>query len=74
MCAVHDAKPALVNKPAGTVRFVTPDGNIDAVEGNLMCVPPRAVHTFENPSDTEEAECFMTATPGMSSLRAYRVQ
>lgn len=29
-----------------------------------MVVPPRAVHTFMNPSAEEEAEFFMTATPG----------
>ncbi|RKU48620.1 hypothetical protein DL546_008861 [Coniochaeta pulveracea] len=48
----------------GTVRFVTPDGNLDAAQGELMVVPPRAIHTFENASATEEAEFFMTATPG----------
>ncbi|KAB5566461.1 RmlC-like cupin domain-containing protein [Coniochaeta sp. 2T2.1] len=48
----------------GTVRFVTPDGDLDAAEGELMVVPPRAIHTFKNASDTEEAEFFMTATPG----------
>lgn len=29
-----------------------------------MVVPPRAIHTFENASKTEEAELYMTATPG----------
>lgn len=29
-----------------------------------MVVPPRAVHTFANASDDEDAEFFMTATPG----------
>lgn len=29
-----------------------------------MTVPPRAIHTFKNASDTEPAEFFMTATPG----------
>ena len=29
-----------------------------------MVVPPRAIHTFENASATEEAELYMTATPG----------
>lgn len=29
-----------------------------------MVVPPRAIHTFMNPSDEEDAEFFMTATPG----------
>jgi mannose-6-phosphate isomerase-like protein (cupin superfamily) len=48
----------------GTVRFETPDGNLDAAEGELMVVPPRAIHTFKNASDTEDAEFFMTATPG----------
>ncbi|KAK3381392.1 RmlC-like cupin domain-containing protein [Podospora didyma] len=48
----------------GTMRFVTPDGDIDAAAGDLMTVPPRAVHTFKNPSETETCECYMTATPG----------
>lgn len=30
-----------------------------------MTVPPRAIHTFKNASETEPAEFFMTATPGM---------
>lgn len=29
-----------------------------------MVVPPRAIHTFENASKTEDAELYMTATPG----------
>lgn len=49
---------------AGTVRFTTPDGDIDATEGNVMIVPPKAIHTFSNPSDTEDAEIYMTSTPG----------
>ncbi|KAF9876208.1 hypothetical protein CkaCkLH20_06151 [Colletotrichum karsti] len=48
----------------GTVRFTTPDGDLDAKEGELMVVPPRAIHTFVNPSETEPAEFFMTSTPG----------
>lgn len=32
-------------------------------------MPPRAIHTFRNPSDTEDAEFFMTATPGRFSPR-----
>ena len=32
-----------------------------------MVVPPRAIHTFKNASDTEEAEFFMTATPSRLS-------
>jgi mannose-6-phosphate isomerase-like protein (cupin superfamily) len=48
----------------GTVRFITPEGPLDAHEGDLMVVPPRAIHTFENPSDTVDAEFFMTSTPG----------
>lgn len=31
-----------------------------------MVAPPRATHSFENPSETEEAEIYMTATPGES--------
>ncbi|KAK2771619.1 cupin 2 conserved barrel domain protein [Colletotrichum kahawae] len=48
----------------GTVRFKTPEGDLDAKEGDLMVVPPRAIHTFANPSETEPAEFFMTSTPG----------
>ncbi|KAJ9151359.1 Cupin [Pleurostoma richardsiae] len=48
----------------GTVTFVTPDGDVDASKDDLMVVPPRAIHTFKNASSTEEAELFMTATPG----------
>jgi hypothetical protein len=33
-----------------------------------MTVPPRAIHTFKNASDTEPAEFFMTATPGKRYL------
>lgn len=29
-----------------------------------MVAPPRASHSFENASATEEAEVYMTATPG----------
>ncbi len=57
----------------GTVRFETPEGNIDAAEGELMVVPPRAIHTFKNPSDTEDAEFFMTATPGRFSRHKSRL-
>ncbi|OHE94262.1 hypothetical protein CORC01_10422 [Colletotrichum orchidophilum] len=49
----------------GTIRFSTPEGDVDAEEGQLMVVPPRAIHTFSNPSDTVPAEFFMTSTPGM---------
>lgn len=52
------------NMGAGKVRFTTPEGHIDAGEGDLMVVPPRAIHTFSNPSDSEDAEFFMTSTPG----------
>lgn len=48
----------------GTIRFKTPEGDLDAKEGELMVVPPRAIHTFANPSETEPAEFFMTSTPG----------
>nr|XP_036587103.1 cupin [Colletotrichum truncatum]KAF6797834.1 cupin [Colletotrichum truncatum] len=48
----------------GTVRFTTPEGHVDAEEGQLMVVPPRAIHTFSNPSDSVPAEFFMTSTPG----------
>lgn len=53
----------------GTIRFSTPEGNVDAEEGQLMVVPPRAIHTFSNPSETDPAEFFMTSTPGMSFFR-----
>ena len=46
------------------MRFVTPDGDVDAKAGDLMTVPPGAVHTFKNASETEDCECYMTATPG----------
>ncbi|KAK2049771.1 hypothetical protein LZ31DRAFT_548948 [Colletotrichum somersetense] len=29
-----------------------------------MVVPPRAIHSFVNTSETEPAELFMTCTPG----------
>ncbi|EGY14405.1 uncharacterized protein VDAG_05569 [Verticillium dahliae VdLs.17] len=48
----------------GTVRFSTPEGDTALQAGELMVVPPRAVHTFSNPSATEGAEFYMTATPG----------
>ncbi|KAL1841655.1 hypothetical protein VTJ49DRAFT_6761 [Mycothermus thermophilus] len=48
----------------GTVAFVTPDGEVTASVGDMMTVPPGAVHTFKNASATEPAECYMTATPG----------
>ncbi|KAI0175088.1 RmlC-like cupin domain-containing protein [Pestalotiopsis sp. NC0098] len=48
----------------GKVTFVTPDANVVVGVGELMTVPPRAIHTFKNASDTEPAEFFMTATPG----------
>lgn len=44
--------------------FVTPDGEVTASAGDLMTVPPGAVHTFKNASETEDCECYMTATPG----------
>lgn len=49
----------------GTVRFTVSEGQIDAPQGSMMVVPPRAAHSFSNPSKTEEAEVYMTATPGM---------
>lgn len=50
--------------PTGSLRFTTADGAIDAPQGSLMVAPPRASHSFENVSETEEAEIYMTATPG----------
>jgi mannose-6-phosphate isomerase-like protein (cupin superfamily) len=44
--------------------FVTPEGEVEAAAGDLMTVPPGAVHTFKNASETEDCECYMTATPG----------
>jgi len=44
--------------------FVTPEGEIQAKEGDLMTVPPGAIHTFKNASETEDCACYMTATPG----------
>ncbi|KAM0508704.1 hypothetical protein ACHAP9_005750 [Verticillium nonalfalfae] len=52
----------------GTVRFSTPEGDTDLQAGELMVVPPRAVHTFSNPSVTEGAEFYMTATPDFRML------
>ncbi|KAK4201096.1 RmlC-like cupin domain-containing protein [Triangularia verruculosa] len=48
----------------GTIVFSTPEGEQEARVGDLMTVPPGAVHTFRNGSGEEEAECYMTATPG----------
>ncbi|KAH6640504.1 RmlC-like cupin domain-containing protein [Chaetomium tenue] len=48
----------------GAMTFVTPDGEVTASAGDLMTVPPGAVHTFKNASETEDCECYMTATPG----------
>ncbi|KAK7935630.1 cupin domain-containing protein [Apiospora marii] len=48
----------------GSVVFVTPDGDVVCGTGEMVTVPPRAVHTFKNASETEDAEFFMTATPG----------
>lgn len=48
----------------GTVRFTVADGTLDAPQGSMMVVPPRAAHMFSNPSETEEAELYMTANPG----------
>jgi mannose-6-phosphate isomerase-like protein (cupin superfamily) len=47
--------------------FVTPEGETLAKEGDLMTVPPGAVHTFKNASETEDCACYMTATPGENS-------
>lgn len=49
----------------GTVRFTVLEGQIDAPQGSMMVAPPRAAQSFENASQTEEAEIYMTATPGM---------
>lgn len=54
--------------PPGTMTFVTPDGEVTASEGDLMTVPPGAIHTFKNASQTEDCECYMTATPGKHCL------
>lgn len=48
----------------GSLTFVTPDGEVTASAGDLMSVPPGAIHTFKNTSETEDCECYMTATPG----------
>ncbi len=47
----------------GRLTFVTPDGEVTAGVGDLMTVPPKAVHTFRNGGE-EDCECYMTATPG----------
>jgi cupin superfamily acireductone dioxygenase involved in methionine salvage len=47
----------------GTVRFHIKDGkHIDAKVGDYIVVPPRAPHTFSNPTNTE-AKFFNTFTP-----------
>ncbi|KAK4190942.1 hypothetical protein QBC35DRAFT_460649 [Podospora australis] len=48
----------------GAMTFVTPDGEITASAGDMMTVPPGAVHTFRNASETEDCAAYMTATPG----------
>ncbi|KAK4128489.1 hypothetical protein N657DRAFT_686018 [Parathielavia appendiculata] len=48
----------------GSMTFVTPEGETTALAGDLMTVPPGAVHTFKNASETEDCEVYMTATPG----------
>lgn len=55
---------AVADADAGTLTFVTPDGEVTASAGDLMTVPPGAIHTFKNASETEDCECYMTATPG----------
>ncbi|KAK4147492.1 uncharacterized protein C8A04DRAFT_24745 [Dichotomopilus funicola] len=37
--------------------LVTKDGEVTAAAGDLMTVPPGAVHTFKNASETEACEC-----------------
>lgn len=57
--------PTLCARREGTVRFTVLEGQIDAPQGSMMVAPPRAAQSFENASQTEEAEIYMTATPGM---------
>ncbi len=52
------------------MRFITPDGEVDATVGDLMTVPPGAIHTFKNASETEDCACYMSSTPGEFSLGA----
>ncbi|KAK4154374.1 hypothetical protein C8A00DRAFT_42883 [Chaetomidium leptoderma] len=52
----------------GNLTFVTPEGEVTASAGDLMTVPPGAVHTFKNASATEDCECYMTATPDFRML------
>ncbi|KAK7966590.1 uncharacterized protein PG986_000867 [Apiospora aurea] len=52
----------------GSVTFVTPDGDLVCGTGEMVTVPPRAVHTFKNASQTEDAEFFMTATPDFRTM------
>lgn len=56
----------------GSLRFTTAEGEIDAPEGSLLVAPPRASHCFENVSQMEEAEVYMTATPGESTVNYAR--
>lgn len=47
----------------GSVRFLAKDGkHIDAKAGDLVVVPPKAPHTFENATD-QQAKFFNTFTP-----------
>lgn len=55
---------AWLTRTTGSLTFVTPNGEVTASEGDLMSVPPGAIHTFKNASETEDCECYMTATPG----------
>ncbi|GKT46394.1 uncharacterized protein ColSpa_06575 [Colletotrichum spaethianum] len=57
-----------VDDESGTVRFKTPEGDVDAEEGQVMVVPPRAIHSFANASETEPAEFFMTSTPDFRTI------
>lgn len=54
--------------PGGSIEYCEGEGRIADMAlvspGDLMVVPPRAIHTFENASGTEEAELYMTSTPG----------
>ena len=51
MRSQHD-ETFLVTK--GTIRFHAKDGkHIDAQVGDLVVVPPRSPHTFENATDSE---------------------
>ncbi|EJD43808.1 RmlC-like cupin [Auricularia subglabra TFB-10046 SS5] len=56
---IHDETFLMIK---GTARFSTANAHIDAKAGDMVTVPPRAIHTFSNPFD-EPAEIVCNFTP-----------